>query len=63
MKKKEKFSYWEFFLYKLTCGKKNSELEIYEDFLKKIVSVENLMHNYLKINNLLKSENEMNENA
>ena len=62
-KNKNIFSYWEFFLYKLTCGKKNSELEIYEDFLKKIVSVENLMHNYLKINNLLKSENEMNENA
>ena len=46
----------DYFIYKITCGKKNSNLGIYEDFRKKIISVENLMQNYLKINNLLKHE-------
>ena len=62
-KSKDVFEYCDFFLYKITCGKKKKELEIYEDLMKKIISVENLMHTYLKMNNLLKSENEndMNE--
>ena len=49
-------SFWNYFIYKITCGKKHNNLEIYENFRKKIVSVEHLMHNYLKINDLLKLE-------
>ena len=57
------FGYCEFFLYKITCGKKNSELEIYDNLMKQIISVENLMHNYLKTNNLLKNEIEVEVNT
>ena len=62
-KDKSVFGYCEFFLYKITCGKKNSELEIYDNLMKQIISVENLMHNYLKMNNLLKSEIEVEVNT
>ena len=51
---KSVFSFCEIFLYKITCGKKNKELELYDDLMKKMISVENLMHNYLNINNLIK---------
>ena len=57
------FGYCEFFLYKITCGKKNSELEIYDNLMKQIISVENLIHNYLKTNNLLKNEIEVEVNT
>ena len=52
-------SFWNYFIYKITCGKKQQQhnnIEIYENFRKRIVSEENLMHNYLKINGLLKLE-------
>ena len=54
MENKSVFSFCEIFLYKITCGKKNKELELYDDLMKKMISVENLMHNYLNINNLIK---------
>ena len=57
------FSLSDFFLYKITCGKKNSDLGIYEDSMKNIISVENLFHNYLEMNNLLKSENKFENNT
>ena len=49
------FGFWDFFLYKITFGKKNSNLELYEEFRKKVLSVENLTQNYLKMNNLIGS--------
>ena len=49
-------SFSNYFIYKITCGKKHNNIEIYENFRKKIVSVEHLMHSYLKINDLLKLE-------
>jgi len=50
-------SFWNYFIYKIACGKKQqNNVEIYENFRRKIVSEENLMHNYLKINDLLKLE-------
>ena len=50
------FGCCDFFLYKITCGKKNKELELYDNLMKKMISVENLMHNYLEINNLIKED-------
>lgn len=50
---KDYFSFCDFFLYKITFGKKNNHLELYEDFRKKVLGVENLTQNYLKMNNLI----------
>ena len=50
-----------FILNKISFGKKYKYLKIYEDFRKKIISVENLIKNYLIINNLLKI-NDIKEN-
>ena len=50
------FSFSDYLLYTITCGKngkKKEDLEIYENFMKKILSVEHLVQNYLKLNNLL----------
>ena len=47
-----------FLLYKITFGKKYKNLEIYENFYKKIISVENLIENYLTMNKLI----DMNKN-
>ena len=46
----------EYLISTITFGKKYDYIELYENFRKKIISVENLMQNYLKMNNLLKSE-------
>ena len=46
----------EYLISAITFGKKYDYMELYENFRKKIISVENLMQNYLKMNNLLKSE-------
>ena len=53
-----KLRFCDFLVYKITCGKNKDKkiFELYENFRKKIISVENLMQNYLKINNLLKLE-------
>ena len=46
----------DFFVYKITFGKRNNYFEKMENFRKKIMSVEHLIENYLKINNLLNLE-------
>ena len=52
---KEKIIFWKFLIYKCSCGKKNnSNLQYYENFREKIISVENLIQNSIKINDLLK---------
>ena len=53
-KQKEKLVFWKFLIYKCSCGKKNYYLKFYESFRKKIISVENLIQNNIKINDLLK---------
>ena len=50
------YSFLDYFVYKITFGKKHKDLEIFETFRKKIISVEHLMQNYLKLNNLLTLE-------
>ena len=50
------YSFRDYFVYKITFGKKYKDLEIFEAFRKNIISVEHLMHNYLKLNNLLTLE-------
>ena len=53
-----KFKFCDFLIYKITFGKKdkNNKFKLYENFRKKIISVENLLENYLSINGLLKLE-------
>ena len=58
--KRKKFSFWNYFVYKICLGKKNSKLKIYEDFRTKIMSEEQLIKNHLNIYNLLK-ESEISE--
>lgn len=50
------FNFRDYFVYRITFGNKKSDLEIFENFRKKIINVEHLMQNYLKLNNLLKLE-------
>ena len=47
------FSFCEFLIYKITFGKKYHNLEAYENFYKKVISVENMIENDLKMNNLM----------
>lgn len=58
--KVKKFNFWNYFVYKICCGKKNSKLKTYEDFRTKIISEEQLIKNHLNIYNLLK-ESEITE--
>ena len=51
---KEKMTFWKFLIYKCSCGKKNNYLQFYENFREKIISVENLIQNSIKIDDLLK---------
>ena len=53
-KLKEKIIFWKFLIYKCSCGKKYNYLKFYENYRKKIISVENLIQNNIKINNILK---------
>ena len=50
------FSITNFFIYKITFGKRKKKLKIFDNFRKSIISVEHLMENYLKLNDLLKLE-------
>ena len=50
------FGFCDYFLNKITFGKRHDYVEKYENFRKKIISVEHLMENYLKLNNLLQLE-------
>ena len=51
---KEKLVFWKFLIYKCSCGKKNYYLKYYESFREKIISVEKLIQNNQKINDILK---------
>ena len=51
--KKEKIIFWKFLIYKCSCGKKYYYIKFYENFRKKIISVENLIQNNIKINDIL----------
>ena len=52
-KYKEK-NFWSFFIYKITCGKKDNNFKTYKSFRTKIISEEHLIRNHLNIYNLLK---------
>ena len=52
--KKEKLSFWNYFIYKISFGKKHDNIRIYEAFREKVISVETLIRNHLNIINLLK---------
>ena len=49
----EKITFWNFFIYKLSLGRKYSNLKIYENFREKMISEESLISNNLNVNNLL----------
>ena len=49
------FTFWNYSLYRITCGKKRKNYDIYEKFRIKILSEECLLKNYLNIYNLLKA--------
>ena len=57
LKKREKLGFCEYCIYKISFGKIKSELQLYEYFLIKVVSIENLLNNYLKVNDLIKVSN------
>ena len=50
----QKVNFCIYILNRISFGKLYSNLKIYEDFRIKVISVENLMNNYLNINNLIK---------
>ena len=52
--KNENLTFWNFFIYKFTFGKKYKNIKLYELFREKMISVENLIKNHLNIINLLK---------
>ena len=52
-KYKEK-TFLSYFIYKISCGKKNNNFRTHESFRTKIMSEENLIKNHLNIYNLLK---------
>ena len=55
--KNEPICFKNYLIYKLTLGKKDNNIMIYENFREKIISVENLIQNNLNISNLLKEKN------
>jgi len=58
---KEKITFWKFLIFKSSCGKKNNFLQFYENFRKKLISVENLVQNSIKFNDLLKIKDKIYE--
>ena len=61
VEKREKLGFCEYCIYKISFGKIKSELQLYEYFLIKVVSIENLLNNYLKLNDLIKVSNKINK--
>lgn len=51
---KDKITFCQYLKYKITFGKINNHLQIYENFRINIISVENIITNYLRINYLFK---------
>ena len=58
---KEKITFWKFFIYKIFCRKKNNYLRFYENFREKTISVESLIQNNIKINDILKLKDKIYE--
>ena len=58
---KEKITFWKFLIYKSSCGKKNYYIKFYENFREKVISVENLIQNNIKINDLIKLKDKIYE--
>ena len=52
--KNEKITFWNFLVYKFSFSKKHKNIEPYEKFREKVISVENLIINHLNVHNLLK---------
>jgi hypothetical protein len=50
----KKSNFFGYILYLITCKKKNSYYNLYNDFREKIISEEHLVRNHLNIYNLLK---------
>ena len=46
---KQKIKFWEYLIYKITFGKKNNKIKLFENFRTNIISVENIINNYLSI--------------
>ena len=46
--------FWQFLVHKISFGKKNQHLKLYEDFREKIISVENLVQSNFNLMDLLK---------
>jgi len=51
---KEKIKFWKYLLYKITFGKKNNKIKLFENFRINIISVENNINNYLSISYISK---------
>ena len=58
---KEKITFWKFLIYKFSFGKKNDYLKYYENFRENMISVENLIQNNIKINDILKLKDKIYE--
>jgi len=50
----QKTTFWEYLIYKLTFGKKNNKIKLFENFRTNIISVENIINNYLSISYISK---------
>ena len=46
----EKINFWKYLIYKITFGKRNNTIKLFENFRTNIISVENIINNYLSIN-------------
>ena len=51
---KEKYNFWNFVLFKISCGKKYNIFRTYEQFRMKLMSEEHMIRNHLNIFKLLK---------
>ena len=50
----KKIKFWEYLIYKITFGKKNNKIKLFENFRTNIISVENIINNYLSISYISK---------
>ena len=53
----EKISFWKYLIYKITFGKRYNQIKLFENFRTNIISVENIINNYLNINFISKMLN------
>lgn len=53
----EKYNFCKYLIYTISFGKVYNNLNTYEDFMKRIISIQNLFENYLNIDHLIKIEN------